>query len=377
MNAAALNVVVRRLAVCFGIVVALGVPASAQAPAAAAPARTGEQLYRAGCMTCHGADGKGGSRDQLGFDTDLPDFTACSFASPEPDSDWIAIIHQGGRARAFSRRMPAFQDLLTDEEIERLVGYLRGFCKEPSWPRGDLNLPRPLFTEKAFPENESVVTSSFTRGDAAAVGHDLLYERRIGARGQYEVNVPIKLQRSGAGWSRGLGDITLAFKQVLYHDLQQGAIFSAGSEALLPTGSESRGLGKGVTIVEPFVAYGQMLPSDGFLQLHTGVELPTNSQKAGKEAFVRAALGRSYMEGAWGRSWSPMVELLAAREIAGGGATLWDIVPQLQVTLSRRQHIMISGGLRMPLNERGERRAQVITYFLWDWFDGGLFEGWK
>jgi hypothetical protein len=49
----------------------------------------------------------------------------------------------------------------------------------------------------------------------------------------------------------------------------------------------------------------------------------------------------------------------------------------MQVTLSRRQHIMISGGVRLPVNERGERRAQVVAYFLWDWFDGGLFEGWR
>jgi hypothetical protein len=28
------------------------------------------------------------------------------------------------------------------------------------------------------------------------------------------------------------------------------------------------------------------------------------------------------------------------------------------------------------VNDRLERSTTVIFYFLWDWFDGGLFEGW-
>jgi mono/diheme cytochrome c family protein len=364
------------LVASLAIVVACATRLSAQT-LAPSHARTGAELFRDGCVACHGADGRGAPAAQLGFDTPLPDFTECDFATPEPDSDWIAIIHQGGPARAFSRRMPAFQELLADDEIERLVRYLREFCTETAWPRGDLNFPRALFTEKAFPENEALVTTTINRGAEAALGNDFLYEHRLGARSQYEVNVPFDVQKSGGSWGRGLGDVTVAFKHVLFHDIDQGAIVSAGSELLLPTGDEGRGLGKGVTVFEPFLAYGQMLPSDSFVQLHTGIELPTKSTKANREAFVRLALGKTYMRGAWGRSWTPTVEVLAARELASGEPTLWDVVPQMQVTLSRRQHIMISGGVRLPVNERGERRAQVVAYFLWDWFDGGLFEGWR
>ena len=60
-----------------------------------------------------------------------------------------------------------------------------------------------------------------------------------------------------------------------------------------------------------------------------------------------------------------------------GEPVLWDVVPQMQVTLSKRQHIMINAGVRLPLNERNSRRTQVLAYFLWDWFDGGLFDGWR
>ena len=72
-----------------------------------------------------------------------------------------------------------------------------------------------------------------------------------------------------------------------------------------------------------------------------------------------------------------MVELLGAKELQGGQPVLWDVVPQMQVTLSKRQHIMINAGVRLPINERSGRGTQVLTYFLWDWFDGGLFSFWK
>ena len=29
-----------------------------------------------------------------------------------------------------------------------------------------------------------------------------------------------------------------------------------------------------------------------------------------------------------------------------------------------------------PINDTYGRSKQVVAYFLWDWFDGGLFEGW-
>jgi mono/diheme cytochrome c family protein len=352
--------------------------ASSQAALVSSSARTGEELYRSGCVSCHGVDGTGGVSELMGFTSpNLPDFTACSFSTPEPDSDWLAIIHEGGTARAFSRRMPSFKDLLTDEEIEGIVTYLRGSCTDRRWPLGDLNLPRALFTEKAFPENESLMTTVIDRSAAARVGHSFTYEHRVGARSQWELSVPIELQKSAGSWVGGLGDVTAAFKHVLHHDLERGDILSVGSELLLPTGSENRGLGKGVTVVEPFLAYGRLLPSDGFLQLHTGIELPTRTRKASQEAFLRAAVGKSFTQTAWGRSWSPMAELLAAHEMVAGEPTLWDVVPQLQVTLSRRQHVLMSGGVRLPINQRSERGVQVVTYFLWDWFDGGLFEGWK
>src|SRR4026208_2623464 len=169
---------------------------------------TGEQLFKKACAACHGADGKGQPLDVRGFETEPPDFTDCHLTTPEADLDWNSIIHLGGRARSFNRMMPSFADELDDQEIAKIIGYLRTFCTEPGWPRGDLNLPRPFVTEKAFPENEAVLTTTIVPTHEKGVSNDFLYEHRVGKRGQYEINVPLAFQQGNRGtWAAGVGDI--------------------------------------------------------------------------------------------------------------------------------------------------------------------------
>jgi hypothetical protein len=123
--------------------------------------------------------------------------------------------------------------------------------------------------------------------------------------------------------------------------------------------------------------FGKSLPSDGFLQFHAGVEAPADPDAANTEVYWRTALGKTYMKGRWGRSWSPMVELLAAKEIASGAETEWDVVPQLQISLSGLQHVLLGVGMRVPVNARESRSGAAVVYLLWDWFDGGLFSNWS
>lgn len=342
------------------------------------PSRSAREVYQSSCAACHGLDGRGAPQAQVGFDTALPDFTDCSFATREPDADWFAIAHDGGPVRAFHRRMPAFGEAISADEIQLAIGHLRGFCDDPAWPRGDLNLPRPLVTEKAFPEDEAVFSTVVGTGPGGEVTNEFLYERRFGARNQLEFAVPIAMAEGSSGaWSRGLGDVAVALKRVLVHSFDSGSILSATGELVLPTGDDAEGLGKGVAVVEPFLTFGQMLPRNAFLQAQAGAELPFDRAVAPNEAFWRVAFGRTYEQGRFGRAWSPMIELLGARELVAGEPATWDLVPQIQVSLSKRQHVLINGGVRIPLNERGERHAEVVTYLLWDWFDGGLFDGWR
>jgi mono/diheme cytochrome c family protein len=339
---------------------------------------SGQELYRATCAGCHGDDGRGFTTDVLGFDAEVPDFTECSFATPETEADWVAVVLKGGPVRAFDRRMPAFGDLLSADQAQKVVAYVRSLCSDRAWPRGELNLPRPHATEKAFPENEAVMATSITSGPGA-VETEFIYEKRIGSRGQYELVVPINvIERPTGGWDRGLGDIKVAYKRVLFHSENTGSIFSLAGELKFPTGKETQGLGGGRTVIEGFAAFGQILPRDGFVHLQAGVERAITRLPANAEAFWRGAIGKTFaQDGGFGRTWSPMVELLGAREVESGAAVDWDILPQVQVSLSKRQHILMSAGYRIPLNNADVRQKAFVVYLLWDWFDGGFFSGWK
>ena len=77
-----------------------------------------------------------------------------------------------------------------------------------------------------------------------------------------------------------------------------------------------------------------------------------------------------------GRRWSPMIELIAYRDLVSGATTNWDVVPEIQIPLSKRMHVLGSIGVRMPVNNTACRQRQVMFYLLWDWVDGGLLQGW-
>lgn len=343
---------------------------------------TGEQIYNASCTTCHAPDGTGASQQVVGFMLPLanghgfPDFTDCPTNTVEPAADWVAVATRGGPVRGLDRHMPAFGDALSGEQLQRVIDYVRSFCQDRAWPRGDLNFPRAFFTEKAFPENESVWTTGLTSSGQKAVTNELVYEHRLGARNQYEVKIPLDAQQAGSGWARGLGDVEVALRRTVYADYDRGAIAAAGAAVVFPTGKEERGLGNGFMVYEPFAMYGQMLGANGHLQLHAGYEIPADTTRGSREAFLRTTLGYTLAQDhGFGRAWSPMTEVLVARP--QGGRAEWDVVPQVQVSLSKLQHILIDVGVRVPLNERDERKPQLLTYFLWDWFDGGLFQFWK
>jgi hypothetical protein len=362
----------------------LGVAAKARA-AGPAP-RTGAEVWEAACTACHGANGAGQPAAVLGFDVEVPDLRDCTFATSEPTQDWFAVVHAGGPVRGLSRMMPAFEGALSDEEIAGAVDYTRGFCRElPDWPLGDLNLPRALFTEKAFPENELVLTSLIALRGPGSVMSELIYEKRLGPRSMIEVAVPFGFLNLGdassgttsMGWTGGLGDLGAALKHAAVHSARTGTILSFGVDVSAPTGRADRGLGAGVTIVGPFVACGQLLPAGGFVQAHAGGDLPTNFDVAHPELFWRALVGWSLAPRRFGRMYSPMVEVLGARELgATDAAVLWDLAPQVQVTVNRRKHLRVNVGALVPVNRTEGRHVQLGTYLLWDWYEGSPLKGW-
>ncbi len=381
---------------------ALATPTGAQLPRAV----NGEDLanssgldtYAASCANCHGLDGTGADPALLAFEEEMPDFTDCDFAAREPDGDWIAVAHEGGPVRGFSEMMPAFRGALTEEQLTRVMGYVRTLCTDDEWPRGELNLPRPLLTEKAYPEDEWVVEMGVDLEGDGSVAGAYVYEHRFGPRSQLEIVVPYgwragdaaehDASASSEGWRHGLGDVVVGVKHALHHDLDAGSIFSVGGEVILSTGDEHAGLGAPGNALEAFASYGQILPRDAFLQAQAGIETPLYEDGA-HEAFGRVVLGASFTEGDWGRTWSPMLEMQTKREFGSTSHTWFDLVPQVQVSLNTRQHVLANFGLSVPLggdsngdaheghdHHEAARSVRLLMYVLLDWFDGGFFEGW-
>jgi hypothetical protein len=318
----------------------------------------------------------------VGLPVAPPDFTESRFASREPAADWAGVVTHGGPIRVFDRLMPAFGDALTRDEIDRILGYVQSLYEDKSWPRGEFNLPLALGTEKAYPEDEVVLKTTVGTEDAGSVMNKFVYEKRFGSQTQIEVVVPFGWQQVSEGpevgedWVGGVGDLAIGLKRVLFHNLGSGTISSFTFETILPTGNEDEHFGKGYTALEPFLTLGQFLPFESFVQIQTGVKFPTGSTEDENEGFFRAALGRTFTAGGeWGRAFSPMVEFLGKKDLDGSTA-VWDIMPEVHFTLNRRQHVMANVGVRFPLTETEGREPQIQLLLLWDWFDGGLFEGW-
>jgi mono/diheme cytochrome c family protein len=341
--------------------------------------KNGERIFKSGCIACHGAGGRGAPETMTEFrrpDT-FPDFSQCDQATPEPNSAWKDVILHGGPTRAFSQIMPAFDELLSSDEIDDLIAYLRSLCRNDHWARGELNLPRALITEKAFPEDEEVISTALNAEGAPGLTTDIIHEQRFGMSNQVEVDLPLQFQDQAHTWYGGVGDTTLGLKRVMWSNLRSGSILSLFGGVILPSGNRARGFGTGTTTFETFAAFDQLFPTNTFVQFQGGANLPRHTDIAPQTVYWRIALGQSLAaDRGLGRLWTPMVEFVAARDLVTGASTNWEVVPEMQVTISRRQHVRVNVGFSKPLTNTLGRQGQVVFYLLWDWFDGKLNEGW-
>jgi mono/diheme cytochrome c family protein len=346
----------------------------------AARLETGEQIYRAACAACHGGNTAGTPKAISGFEPPptFPDFTRCDQTTFEPDTNWKAVIVHGGPYRGFSQIMPSFGEALTSEQIDKAIKYLRGSCHNPHWPRGELNLPRAFATEKAYPEDEVVISSAINARGAPGMSNNVVHEQRFGMKNQIEIDVPLLFQDENHTWYGGVGDAVFGLKRVIFSSLRSGSILSLQGEVIAPTGNKARGFGTGSTTFGMFASFGQLFPTNTFVQFQGGADLPAHpSTTAPQAVFWHTTVGQSFAaDHGLGRLWSPMVEFLADRDLTSHPKTNWDILPELQVTVSKRQHIRADLGVRVPATNTSGRAVQVVFYLLWDWADGKLNEGW-
>lgn len=342
-------------------------------------AQHGLQIYREACVSCHGNSGNGAPHTLTVFKrpSTFPDFTRCDQTTSETNTAYKDVITHGGPSRGFSQIMPAFGEALSSQEIDDVISYLREFCPNAHWPRGELNVPRALVTEKAYPEDEVVLSTGINSSGTPGNESHIIHEQRFGVKNQIEVDVPIIFQDQDHTWYGGVGDVTLGLKRVIFSNLRSGSILSMQGGFLLPTGNHQRGFGAGTTTFEPFAAFDQIFRSNTSVQLQFGADLPFDTSKSPQSWFFNSAIGQSLAgDHGLGRLWTPMFEFLANRDLVNGARTDWDAMPEMQVTISKRQHVRGNLGYRIPVSNTAGRQQQVMFYLLWDWADGGLLSGW-
>jgi hypothetical protein len=206
---------------------------------------------------------------------------------------------------------------------------------------------------------------------------DIIHEQRFGVHNQIEVDLPLQFQNQNQTWYGGVGDATLGLKREMWSNLRTGSILSLFGGVIVPSGNRNRGFGTGTTTFETFAAFDQLFPTNTFVQFQAGANLPHDTSIAPQTVYWRTALGQSFAaDHGLGRLWTPMVEFVASRNLVTGAKSNWDVVPEMQVTISRRQHIRANVGYSKPFTNTGGRQGQVVFYLLWDWADGKLTKGW-
>ena len=356
---------------------------------------SGEDIFQATCAGCHGPDGKGQPQHILGFEppATFPDFTDCSGSSRESDQQWSSVIHQGGTARAFSHIMPSFgpaeNPALTDDEIKKVIKFLRTFCKEdPKWPSGDFNVARPMYTEKAFPEDELVLWNTVNLNNGRGYNNNLVIEKRFGAITNMEFRFRGNfLQNPSTGkWQGAVGDTTVEYKRSILVNNRTKSLIGWGSEILIPTGNAAVG-GTGAWELEQFLTYTQILPKRMYFLQQIGAEGPFKRHDDPIQAYARTTIGKTFLaDRGFGRGFSIANEFVTTRNLASHQNYTLTVVPQFQVTVSKRQHMRLGVGVNIPVIKGPPNPGIIINpvntqqltfYWLWDTFDGGIFQGWK
>ncbi len=313
------------------------------------PDSTGATLYRAWCAQCHGRDGRGDAARQTHLSVRPANLAECGSSTAETDEAWTGIVRDGGSAYGLSLDMPAFGGAATPEQLGAVVRYIRSLCGERGWPPGELNFPRPVLAEKAYPENEAVLTLHGRE-------QEYIYERRFGRRAQLEASGRTVID----SLSRPFDGVTAAIKYNLWYSGEGRALASVGVEATPPLGRQD------LWEVEPFVAFGTNPLPALFLQ----------GEVAGGWEATEGVTGFSYSLGvgrAVGR-FVPMVEV--GGTLPRVGESTVSLVPQLRVQLSRLGHVAGSLGVELPAVGPEPRHPRLTAFLLWDYGDAGLFRGW-
>ncbi len=125
MNAFRLSEIVKAVSVFVFVVMVFSIDAFAGGDAA-----KGKESYDQICASCHGATGKGDGVAAAALDPKPRDLSSAEYVSTLSDDHIFKVIKEGGPAAGKSPLMPAWGGVLSDDQINNVIAYIRSdLCK--------------------------------------------------------------------------------------------------------------------------------------------------------------------------------------------------------------------------------------------------------
>lgn len=106
-------------------------PSASAAPTLSYEVRSGRDVYRHYCQTCHGETGAGDGFNAFNLDPHPRDFSDPTFQK-KTDAEIRDAIGRGGAGVGLSPLMPPWRRTLGDRKIDDVVLYLRTLRRPPS-----------------------------------------------------------------------------------------------------------------------------------------------------------------------------------------------------------------------------------------------------
>jgi hypothetical protein len=160
---------------------------------------------------------------------------------------------------------------------------------------------------------------------------------------------------------------------VLVHNKQAGHILTLGGNLGVPMNS-----GDDWELL-PYLAFGKILSEQWILQSSGRLKLDLETSDKSSAEFAGIV---HWVHTEKARSIFPALELVAEVPFERGSgpdrpdAVQWSVLPQARIGLNKRGNIALNAGLELPLNEDDRYDWRAYVFFIWDFADGGLLEGW-
>lgn len=197
----------------------------------------------------------------------------------------------------------------------------------------------------------------------------LEYEFRIGERWQGV----LELTHETEGSDNNFGHFEPGFKYVLQHDIRAGKIFTLGANLGIPLNSGAE------WELLPYLAFGKII-NDSWILQGSG-RLKASLEDWDHSSLEFAAIAH-WAHTPWPRSVFPALEMVAEVPFERGSGAFkkssvqWSVLPQVRIGLTKRGHVAINAGVELPLNDTYRYDWRAYAYLIWDFADGGFFEGW-